>query len=105
MASKSGRRCRHITTADGTIVRMQVRTGMTDDELREEAETLLELARAITNGKCNEPSNVPLPKLAQREGNTTYRCGREKGHTGPHRWPAHDGSITEWTTPQPEEEQ
>lgn len=103
MAPKGERRCRHITTADGTIVRMRA-TG-NDEQLREAAERLLELARALDEGRCPALSDVPLPPLAQKlqpKAPATYQCGRPRNHDGPHRWPAQDGSIAEWETPMEE---
>lgn len=75
--------------------------GWCDFKARERAawDIVKQAAQRYLDSRCNAVSDVPMPKRAQRiHGRTTYRCGRDEGHDGPHRWPAdEERAIAEWT--------
>lgn len=87
--------CHIRYTSDGQPVRVN------GDIDQETLDALGRQVRAIVEASCRAESSVPMPAIAQKmHGRVGYTCGREKGHDGPHRWPA-DGAriIAEWSTP------
>lgn len=66
------------------------------DEPNEYERAIIAAAVAKMEAQCKAESDIPMPALAQRiHGRANYRCGRDGGHEGPHRWPE-DGSRAEW---------
>lgn len=54
-------------------------------------------AKRALRASCKAESSVPMPYGAQDlHGRENYVCGLPGGHSGPHRWPWHDGSLAEW---------
>jgi hypothetical protein len=59
-------------------------------------DALTAMVRAHIDSRCHDDGPFEMPKVAQQmHGRRTYRCGREKGHSGEHRWP--DKPDAKWT--------